>query len=75
MEYPEHPCKGGQRVRYLGCSDAQVTYGGHDDPRPLLVIGQEYIVETAKIYAWKTDIKLSGIIGRFNSVCFEVIAD
>lgn len=59
------------RVRYIGCSEEQITYGGHDDPRHLLRVGEVYEVESWEVYAWQTKVALLGVPGRFNSVCFE----
>ena len=66
------------KVRYNGCTDIQVTYGDHDDPRGVLEKGSIYEVEYQRVRAWTTDFKLTGIDGRFNSTCFEkvgVLAD
>lgn len=59
------------KVKYLGCSEEQINWGGHDDPREILKIGSEYEVEDTEVHTWHTKIKLEGIDGRFNSVCFE----
>ncbi len=61
------------KVKFIECCDKQVDYGGYDDPRPVLEIGQEYEVEAVHEEAWKTRIKLKGIQGHFNSVCFDEV--
>lgn len=60
---------------YKGCSDEQVAFSGYDDPRLSLREGREYEVEDVYIHSWHTEIKLVGIEGRFNSVCFEFDGD
>lgn len=59
------------KVRYMGCSDGQVKWGGHNDPRNILEEGKIYELEYKDIHTWHTRIKLIGIEGEFNSVCFE----
>lgn len=49
-------------------SDGQWTYGGGDDTRKHLKVGNIYMGEK-KIYDWHTHIKIGS--KRFNSVCFE----
>ena len=62
------------RVKYLGCSDEQVKWASHDDPRDVpLVKGIIYKVEYTEVHTWHTRIKLEGISGEFNSVCFKEI--
>lgn len=63
------------RVRYLGCTDDQVTYGGHDDPRRVLIVGEVYRVKSRTLRDWSTSVRLVGIQGQFNSVCFEDVAE
>ena len=65
--------KAGVAVTYLGCSDDQVTYGGHSDPRGLFIVGNQYIVSDINISSWYSDIYFDGIDGGFNSVCFEPV--
>ena len=59
------------RVVYIGTDDAQVRWGGNDDPRGVLTEGQSYEVEKTEVRSWHTKIKLSGIPGWFNSVSFR----
>lgn len=59
-------------VKYIGAVDAQVEYGGGDDPRGLLIEGQEYEVDRLSIGDFYTDVYLKDHPDkRFNSVCFE----
>lgn len=61
-----------KRVRFIGATDDQVAYGGHPDPRGLLVVGEYYDVEKWDVEAWVTRVSLRGLPGlQFNSVCFE----
>lgn len=60
-------------VRFIGSSDEQNRWGGNDDPRKILVIGQTYEVEKVEQHSWHTKIYLKGIKGKFNSVCFNEV--
>lgn len=60
-----------KKVRYTGASDEQVAWGGNDDPRGVLRVGEVYEVEREEVHKWHTKYSLKGIEGRFNSVCFE----
>lgn len=58
-------------VVYTGASDAQVNWGGNDDPRGVLIEGNEYVVRSTEVHSWHTKIELEEFPGlRFNSVCF-----
>lgn len=62
----------GDKIRYKGSTDDQVTWGNNDDPRGLLDIGQTYTVNLVELHSWHTKLELEGFPGkRFNSVCFE----
>jgi len=60
-------------VRFLECIDAQVTYGGHDDPRKDLTVGKEYAISSVMVHSFCTSITLYGYEGKFNSVCFALV--
>lgn len=62
-------------AKYIGCDDSQVAWGNNNDPRGLLEVGVEYEVEKKEIHSWHTKIKLAGIDGMFNSVCFEIVGE
>ena len=64
-----------KKAKYIGADDYQVRWGNHDDPRGVLVEGQEYEIEYIDVHDWHTKVKLVGINGNFNSVCFEMIDD
>jgi hypothetical protein len=59
------------KMKYTGCSDEQVRWGGNADPRGLLVEGEEYEIEKTEVHPWHTKVKLKGFDGWFNSVCFD----
>jgi len=64
--------KNGDRVKYIGCDDSQMNYGGNDDPRDILVIGGTYSISKTEVHSWHTKIYLIGLEKyKFNSVCFE----
>ncbi len=61
-----------KEVVYEGASDAQVNWGGNDDPRPLLRVGSRYIVKDYDVHNWHTKIQLVEFPGLwFNSVSFR----
>ena len=59
-------------VEYIGCSEEQIRWGNNDDPRSLLIIGKEYIIEKIFVHSQHTKVKLYHKMGLFNSVCFKV---
>lgn len=65
----------GMKVKYLGASEEQIRWGGNDDPRPLLTLGQVYEVEEKEVHSWHTKIRLVGIVGQFNDSSFEYCED
>ena len=61
----------GDTVTFLGCTKEQILWGNNDDPNPILLRNDLYYVEHVEIHSQHTKIKLRGIEGKFNSVCFE----
>jgi hypothetical protein len=62
-----------EKVKYIGCSQQQIDWGGNSDPRGVLEVGEVYEVEHKEVHNWHTKLSLVGIKGKFNSVCFEFI--
>ena len=63
-----------RRVRYTGASDAQVNWGGNDDPRGHLNQGEVYVVENTDVHDWHTKISLRGFPGMvFNDASFDYL--
>jgi len=60
----------GDEVMFIGCTKEQMNFGRCDDPRYILRVGSKYTVEDVDVHMWHTKIKLHGINGHFNSVCF-----
>tara|TARA_Y100001970_G_C13892356_1_gene679395 strand:+ start:236 stop:469 length:234 start_codon:yes stop_codon:yes gene_type:complete len=58
------------KVKFTGYIMAQVKWGGCDEP-DMLEEGKVYTIEEVEVHSWHTKIKLEGIEGKFNSVCFE----
>ena len=58
------------RVVFTGASEAQIKWGGNDDPNEVCVIGQDYEVESEDVRSWHTKIKLLGVEGTFNGASF-----
>jgi len=58
-------------VKFIGCSESQHNFGNHTGNYNNLVIGKEYVVEKTEVHSWHTKVYLKGIVGNFNSVCFE----
>jgi len=59
-------------VEYIGCSVEQIRWGNNDDPRSILIVGHDYVVEDVDVHSQHTKIKLCHKIGWFNSVCFKI---
>lgn len=62
--------KVGQKVLFLGSIPEQVRWGSNTDPTDIFVKGSEYEIEFIEPHTWHTKLKLKGIEGKFNSVCF-----
>ncbi len=59
------------RVVYIGADDAQVNWGGGDDPRECLAEGVAYELDGQEQHSWHTRFFLKDFPGKwFNSVCF-----
>ena len=66
------PSKHRPCVVYIGASDAQIQWGGNDDPRDVLVVGTPYTVLAVEEHSWHTKIELQGFEGLwFNDASFE----
>jgi hypothetical protein len=50
-------------------SDAQMNWGGNDDTRKYLRVGETYDF-VREIHSWHTKIIIDG--NKFNSVCFKI---
>jgi len=62
------------KIKYIGASQAQVEFGGHDDPRELLKENEIYTVSDVEVHSWHTNIILDEFPDKqFNSVCFEEV--
>lgn len=64
----------GDLIRYTGCSDDQVRWGGNDDPRGVLEVGSTYSLYDIKIHTNHTKVWVDGGKGAYNSVCFEWVS-
>jgi len=64
-----------KKVRYLGdVHDVQVRWGGNNDPRGILVPGDEYEVLDIEVHSWHTKIILKEFPNlKFNCVHFEEV--
>ena len=65
--------RSGDKVKYTGSIEEQVRWGGNDNPKGLLFVGDIYYVEKVEIHSWHTKLHLRGVRGKFNSVCFEKV--
>lgn len=63
--------KKGDKVVFVSAADSQISWGGCDDPRPILNNGETYEVESTDVHSWHTKVKLVGIDGLFNSSHFD----
>lgn len=62
-----------KKVKFIGATDMQATWGRSRDPRPHLEEGSSYEIERIELHTWHTVYHLVGFAeqGPFNSVCFE----
>lgn len=68
--------KKGDKVKYIGCSDVQIEWRSHDDPRIILKVGEIYEVGHTVVHSCNTEVYLKGYEQYdFNSVCFEDVED
>lgn len=61
----------GDKVRYLGCTQDQINWGGNDWPP--CIVGRVYTVTDVEVHSQHTKISLKGMVGKFNSVCFSLV--
>lgn len=61
----------GEKIKFIGCSKEQINWGNNDNPNNILVIGNIYEISEIDVHSSHTKLSLSGIIGKFNSVCFD----
>ncbi len=63
----------GMKVRFVGATEAQVQWGGNDDPNKVLKVGQIYMIDAIKVHSWHTKVRILGFEGAFNSVSFKAV--
>lgn len=63
------------KVRFDGCVDSQVRWGGGSDPREYFTIGEVYEVDDIETHSWHTLYYLAGFDKSFNAVCFTEIKE
>ena len=71
ISYSFGQIKEGDYVKFIGCTKEQVNWGNNTDPTDLLVPGGVYFVENMIVKSSHTKLILRGVLGKFNSVCFE----
>ena len=64
--------KKGDNVRYLGYTQEQVRWGNNDCPY-MLILDRTYEISDVEVHRQHTKVQLKGILGKFNSVHFQVI--
>jgi hypothetical protein len=71
LEQAAEPVESVDIVKFIGASDAQVNWGGGDDPRKYLSVGAQYVVKERDVHRMHTRIYLEDFPNKwFNSVCF-----
>lgn len=65
----------GDVVRFDSCSEDQIRWGSNDDPNGVLQQNELYVVDYVEVHSQHTKISLSGIQGKFNSVCFSLVEE
>ena len=61
----------GDNVLYLGCTIEQQRWGNNDFPP--CIKDRVYTVTDVEVHKQHTKVSLKGMVGKFNSVCFQVI--
>ena len=61
----------GDQVRYIGNTSEYLKSGGADIPSSELIKGNTYLVEHVETSSQYEIIKLIGVQGEFNSLCFK----
>ena len=64
--------KVGDNVRFLGWTKEQVNWGNNDTPY-MLFRDRVYTITDVDIHRQHTKVQIKGVVGRFNSVHFQVI--
>ncbi len=59
------------RVIFVGATEAQIRWGGNDDPNKMCKVGKGYKIESQEVHSFHTKITLVGVEGSFNSVSFR----
>ena len=62
----------GDNVRFLGWTKEQVAWGNNDTPY-MLIRDRIYVITDVDIHRQHTKVQLKGILGKFNSVHFQVV--
>ena len=62
----------GDNVRFLGWTKEQVEWGNNDTPY-MLIKDRIYTITDVDIHRQHTKVQIKGVIGRFNSVHFQVV--
>jgi hypothetical protein len=65
--------RAGNYVKFTGCTKEQVQWGNNTDPKGILIVGDKYYVEHVEVHSQHTKLTLRGVLGKFNSVCFEKV--
>ena len=63
--------KKGDKIKFVEATDAQVNWGGNDDPRKLLEVGKSYTISKIEKHTWHTKLVLKEYPDKkFNSAHF-----
>jgi uncharacterized protein affecting Mg2+/Co2+ transport len=64
--------KVGDNVRFLGWTKEQVAWGNNDTPY-MLILDRVYTITDVDVHHQHTKVQIKGVVGRFNSVHFQVV--
>ena len=64
--------KVGDNVRFLGWTKEQVNWGNNDTTY-MLIRDSVYTITDVDIHSQHTKVQIKGVLGKFNSVHFQVI--
>ena len=62
------------RMKFKGASDAQAEWGGNEDPRKFMSVGDVVTLVDKEVHDWHTKLIFKEYPGKkFNSVCFDPV--
>ena len=62
----------GQKLKFTDATDMQVSWGGCDDPRPIMKTGEQVTIKNIEVHTHHTKLEFKEFPGKkFNSISFS----